>query len=67
MSVAVVAMTKTVANDTKGPEFNWTPSEKSFILSSFYYGYVFFQVFVGALLNYVRPQSYSESERQFQV
>lgn len=57
MSVAVVAMTKVITseNGTNVPEFNWTSSEKSVILSSFYYGYVPIQVFAGVLLKYVSP------------
>lgn len=55
MSVAVVAMTKTVANGTDAPDFIWTSAEKSVILSSFYYGYVVVQVFVGMLLRYISP------------
>ncbi|KAG4068165.1 hypothetical protein HA402_001590 [Bradysia odoriphaga] len=55
MSVAVVAMTKAVVNDTRGPDFNWSSSEKSIILSSFYYGYVPVQIFIGMLLKYISP------------
>lgn len=59
MSVAVVAMTKNVTSYANGsttvPQFSWTSSEKSVILSSFYYGYVPIQVFVGILLKHVSP------------
>lgn len=59
MSVAVVAMTKSISSSenmtSKVPDFNWNSSEKSVILSSFYYGYVPIQVFAGMLLKYVSP------------
>lgn len=56
MSVAVVAMTKnvTLANGTTlEPRFTWSSSEKGLILSSFFYGYVSIQVFIGILLRKV--------------
>lgn len=49
MSVAVVAMTK---NGTE-PNFDWSSSEKGLILSSFFYGYVSSQVFIGVILRKV--------------
>ncbi len=59
MSVAVVAMTKPILSSENGtinvPDFDWNSSEKSIILSSFYYGYVPIQVFIGMLLKYISP------------
>lgn len=57
MSVAVVAMTKVIVSNGTSikPDFDWSSSEKSVILSSFYYGYVPVQVFIGMLLKYISP------------
>ncbi|XP_068152936.1 putative inorganic phosphate cotransporter [Drosophila tropicalis] len=38
VGVAVVAMTKATSTNVETPHFNWTEEEKSYILSSFYWG-----------------------------
>lgn len=57
LSVAVVAMTKTmISADTStvlDADFDWNSSQKSVVLSSFFYGYVPAQIFAGILLEYV--------------
>lgn len=58
LSVAVVAMTSNISLDNsndQGSYFDWNSSQKSIILSSFFYGYVPGQILAGILLKYVSP------------
>ncbi|XP_068144426.1 putative inorganic phosphate cotransporter [Drosophila tropicalis] len=47
--VSVVAMTNAESTNPNFPEYDWTELEKSYILSSFFWGYIFTQ-FVGGYL-----------------
>ncbi|XP_032590563.1 putative inorganic phosphate cotransporter [Drosophila grimshawi] len=47
--VSVVAMTNAESTNPDFPEYDWTEAEKSYILSSFYWGYVITQ-FLGGFL-----------------
>ncbi|XP_023177772.2 putative inorganic phosphate cotransporter isoform X2 [Drosophila hydei] len=40
VSVAIVAMTNAASTNPNFPEYNWTERHKSYILSSFYWGYI---------------------------
>ncbi|KAL7737223.1 hypothetical protein ACLKA6_005406 [Drosophila palustris] len=40
VSVAIVAMTNAQSTNPNFPEYNWTERQKSYILSSFYWGYI---------------------------
>ncbi|KAG7208912.1 hypothetical protein KM043_015092 [Ampulex compressa] len=44
MSIAVVAMTNSTAANPDSEKYDWTPSERSTILSSFFWGYTVIQV-----------------------
>ncbi|XP_036332539.1 putative inorganic phosphate cotransporter [Rhagoletis pomonella] len=43
ISVAVVAMTNAESTNPNFPEFDWTTKQKSYIISSFYWGYIITQ------------------------
>ncbi|KAH8234393.1 hypothetical protein KR038_009079, partial [Drosophila bunnanda] len=49
VGVSVVAMTNAESTNPDFPEYDWTTSQKSYILSSFYWGYIFTQ-FLGGYL-----------------
>uniref|UniRef100_A0A1I8NMJ7 Putative inorganic phosphate cotransporter n=1 Tax=Stomoxys calcitrans TaxID=35570 RepID=A0A1I8NMJ7_STOCA len=49
IGVAVVAMTKAESTNPDFPEFDWSEKQISYILSSFYWGYVCTQFLGGAL------------------
>ncbi|XP_054737729.1 putative inorganic phosphate cotransporter [Anastrepha obliqua] len=50
ISVAVVAMTNAASTNPNFPEFDWSEQQKSYIISSFYWGYVVTQ-FPGGYLS----------------
>ncbi|EDW74110.1 uncharacterized protein Dwil_GK21756 [Drosophila willistoni] len=50
VSVAVVAMTDAATTNLDFPEFDWTETERSYILSSFYWGYIITQFPAGFLV-----------------
>ncbi|KAH8253252.1 hypothetical protein KR032_004505, partial [Drosophila birchii] len=49
VGVSVVAMTNAESTNPDFPEYDWTEAEKSYILSSFFWGYIFTQ-FLGGYL-----------------
>ncbi|XP_023177676.2 putative inorganic phosphate cotransporter isoform X2 [Drosophila hydei] len=49
VGVSVVAMTNAESTNPDFPEYDWTEAEKSYILSSFYWGYIITQ-FLGGYL-----------------
>ncbi|XP_016952995.1 putative inorganic phosphate cotransporter [Drosophila biarmipes] len=49
VGVSVVAMTNAETTNPDFPEYDWTEAEKSYILSSFFWGYIFTQ-FLGGYL-----------------
>ncbi|XP_043644263.1 putative inorganic phosphate cotransporter [Drosophila teissieri] len=49
VGVSVVAMTNAETTNPDFPEYNWTEAEKSYILSSFFWGYILTQ-FMGGYL-----------------
>lgn len=49
VSVAIVAMTNAATTNPNFPEFEWTEKQKSYILSSFYWGYIL-TLFPGSFL-----------------
>ncbi|XP_030381477.1 putative inorganic phosphate cotransporter [Scaptodrosophila lebanonensis] len=49
VSVIVVAMTDAASTNPDFPEYDWTEAQKSYILSSFYWGYIFTQFPAGLL------------------
>ncbi|XP_060657164.1 putative inorganic phosphate cotransporter [Drosophila nasuta] len=50
VSVALVAMTNAATTNPDFPEYDWTEVQKSYILSSFYWGYVITQFPAGFLV-----------------
>ncbi|XP_001986643.2 putative inorganic phosphate cotransporter [Drosophila grimshawi] len=50
VSVAVVAMTNAESSNPDFPEYDWTEAQKSYILSSFYWGYILTQFPAGFLV-----------------
>ncbi|XP_005176575.1 putative inorganic phosphate cotransporter [Musca domestica] len=46
-SISLVAMTNSSTTNPNFPQYNWNESEKSYILSSFFWGYLFTQLFAG--------------------
>ncbi|XP_050743876.1 putative inorganic phosphate cotransporter isoform X1 [Drosophila biarmipes] len=50
VSVGVVAMTDAATTNDNFPEFNWTVAQQSYILSSFYWGYIVTQFPAGFLV-----------------
>ncbi|XP_033149243.1 putative inorganic phosphate cotransporter [Drosophila busckii] len=53
VSVALVAMTDAATSNPDFPQYDWTGSEKSYILSSFYWGYILTQ-FPAGILEHLR-------------
>ncbi|XP_041565962.1 putative inorganic phosphate cotransporter, partial [Drosophila elegans] len=50
VSVAVVAMTDAATTNPVFPEYDWTGAQKSYVLSSFYWGYIVTQFPAGFLV-----------------
>ncbi|XP_034489361.1 putative inorganic phosphate cotransporter, partial [Drosophila innubila] len=50
VSVALVAMTDAATSNPDFPEYNWTEAQRSYILSSFYWGYIITQFPAGFLV-----------------
>ncbi|EDW08404.2 putative inorganic phosphate cotransporter [Drosophila mojavensis] len=50
VSVAVVAMTDAATSNPDFPEYDWSEAQKSYILSSFYWGYIVTQFPAGFLV-----------------
>ncbi|SPP75825.1 putative inorganic phosphate cotransporter [Drosophila guanche] len=50
VSVAVVAMTDAATTNLDFPEYDWTGAQKSYVLSSFYWGYIITQFPAGFLV-----------------
>ncbi|XP_073846629.1 putative inorganic phosphate cotransporter [Musca autumnalis] len=46
-SISLVAMTNSSATNPNFPQYNWSESEKSYILSSFFWGYLVTQLVAG--------------------
>ncbi|KAM8711924.1 hypothetical protein ACLKA7_012435 [Drosophila subpalustris] len=52
VSVAVVAMTDSATTNPDFPEYNWSEAQRSYILSSFYWGYIITQFPAGFLVRH---------------
>ncbi|XP_017835299.1 uncharacterized protein LOC108594669 [Drosophila busckii] len=57
VGVCVVAMTDAATTNPDFPEFDWTEGQKSYIFSSFYWGYVFANFMAGFLVRRFGAQS----------
>lgn len=44
VTIAIVEMTNLNSTDVSNPHFNWTPTEKQYVLSSFYIGFILFHI-----------------------